>query len=398
MPVYEYEGTTAEGQRKSGTIEASSRILATVKLRHEGLHLHTLTEARSGPTAERQPALAKVHYSLWYPLWPVPLGALADFYSHLSQLLRAGVTLHDSADTLAERVHPRLREVLKELTPALAAGEGLAENLAKYPQIFPAYMRAMVQAGETSGDLDEICRVLASQYDEELRLHRMLLLPKIYYGIVLFFCILIPTFPWIISRGFSWYVHQLLTVLIPIIAGIVVLLMLGKVVMAVRAINALTDDIIYRLPFLAPFAWRAGQARLLTCLHVLMRAGVDLPTALTLAAPAMGLRPMQTELHIAAERIKQQVPVAAAVQECGALSDRVKAALSTAHQSGLYEQALQRLAARAVDERGAIINKIATVGTMGSLIITAVFGAIAVVFGYSAYISAILERAEEWMP
>ena len=354
MPLYQYESITPEGEQKSGTIEAPSRMLANLKLREQGLRVRTLVEARTAPSTEAS-RTQKVQYSPWYPLRPVGPGPLADFYAQLSQLLRAGVTIHDAAHALQGRVHPRLRKVLREVTPALAEGESLTENLAKCPQIFPAHVLAMVQVGETSGNLDEICEVIASQYDEELRLQRMLLLPKVYYGIVLLFCILIPTFPWMISRGFSWYLHQLLTVLIPVIMGLIVLLLLGKVVLAVPAIKTVTDDLIYRLPFLAPFGLRAARARLLTSLHVLMRAGVDLPTAINSAAPTVGVRPMQAQLQIAAERIRAQEEVPKALQDCSALSDQAKAALSTAQQSGLYEQALHRLAERAVDERGVVI-------------------------------------------
>ncbi len=398
MPLYKYEGTTPEGEPKSGTVQAPSRMLATVKLRQKGLHIRSLVEMPDSGASVGQHQRDKVEYSLWYPIRPGPPSALADFYAQLHELLAAGVTIHDSADVLAGRVHPRLRKVMQELAPALAAGEGLAENLVKYPQIFPTHVRAMVKVGETAGNLDEISSVLAGQYDEEHRLAQMLLLPKIYYGIVLVFCILVPTFPWIISRGFSWYLHQLLTLLGPAILGIIVLILLGKVVRAAPLGKSLADDISYRLPWLAPFGMRAARVRLLTSLHILMRAGVDLPTAMDLTAPATGLRPMQTELQIAAERMRQQVPVAQALQECGALSDRAKAALGTAQQSGLYEQALKRLADSAAEARRAAIQKIATVGTVSSLIVTAVLVGIAAFIGSLTYFNAVFEAGEKLMP
>jgi len=398
MPLYKYEGTTPEDEPKSGTVEAPSRMIATVKLRQAGLRIHTLAEVPSSVGRADQDRRDKVQYSPWYPLKPVPSGALSDFYAQLHELLSAGVSIHDSVDALQGRVHPRLRPVMQDLVPAIAAGEGATENLAKYPQIFPAHVQAMLKVGETAGNLDEIASVLAQQYDEEHRLAQMLLLPKMYYGLVLIFCILIPTFPWIISRGFSWYLHELITVLIPIIAVIIALLLLGKVVLGTPAGKSLTDDIVYRLPWLSLFAMRAAHTRVLSSLHILMRAGVDLPTALELVAPASGLRPMHAELDVAAKRIREQVPVSVALGQCGALSDRAKAALGTAEQSGLYEEALARLAGRVAEERQASIKKIATLGTLGATVITAVLVGIAVYFGFSAYINAILERAEEWMP
>jgi len=398
MPIYRYEGTTPDGDQITGTIPAPSRMLATVKLRQKGLSIHRLVPVDNGGEQRTQPTVNKVHQSPWYPLRPISLGALGNFYAQLHELLRAGVSLHDSATALQTRVHPRLRKVLEEVAPALAEGEGLAENLAKYPQIFPAHVRAMVKVGETAGNLDEICATLSSQYDDEQRLAQMLLLPKLYYGIVLLFCILIPTFPWMISRGLSWYFHQLITILIPVIAAILMVILLVKVLRGYPAAKGLTDDITWRLPWLAPFGSRAARARMLSSLHILMRAGVDLPTAMELAAPASGLRPMKSQMQIAAQRIKQQVPVAMVLEECSAFGDREKNALLTAQQSGLYENALESLAQRAVEERESAIQKIAVVGMSGSGVIAAVVVGIALYFGYSNYVSAILERAEEWMP
>ncbi len=398
MPLYEYKGTTPAGEPELGTIQASSRMLAMVELRQKGLTIQRLAEAPVGPPPEGQSEHEKVQSSPWYPLRPVPAGALANFYAQLHQLLRAGVTIQDSADALQGRVHPRLREVLHELVPALGAGEGLAENVAKYPQIFPAHVQAMLTVGETAGNLDEVSSALAQQYDDEQRLAQMLLLPKIYYGIVLLFCILIPTLPWIISRGASWYVHQLLTVLGPVILGVIALILLGKVVAAQPAVKSLVDDIIYRLPWLAPLGMRSAHTRVLSGLHILMRAGVDLPAALELVAPAGGLRPMQAELQVAAKQIAERVPVSVALEQCGALSTQAKAALSTAQQSGLYEDALKRLADSAAEERQANIKNIATMGTIGSLLIAGVIAAIAVGIGWLTYFNALFEAGEKLMP
>ena len=89
---------------------------------------------------------------------------------------------------------------------------------------------------------------------------------------------------------------------------------------------------------------------------------------------------------------------AEASPDCRGLSDQVKGALATAEQTGLYEEALGRLTEAAVNERRNVINKLVIGSMLTFLGFTAVPVAIAVYFGYSAYIDAILERFEEWMP
>lgn len=137
MPLYQYEGITVDGEHKSGTIDSPSRLLANLQLRQQGLRVRTLVEARGRRRRDGSSALDNVRASLWYPMGPVPAGALADFYAQLSQLLGAGATVHDTAHALQDRGHPRLRKILEEVTPALVEGESLTENLARYPEIFP---------------------------------------------------------------------------------------------------------------------------------------------------------------------------------------------------------------------------------------------------------------------
>ena len=391
MPRFEYEAIDSEGQRTAGAIEADSRMLATVKLREQGLHLQTLKEQQvvRGPVRERP---AEVEHSLLYPLRPVARQQLADLYMQLAELLAAGVGIYEATESLQGRVDKRVGRILTEISPKLAAGQDISGSLAKYPQIFPAHVRAMLRAGETSGNLDQACAAIAEQYDEEHQLHQKLRLPKMYYSLVLVFCILVPTFPWIISRGFSWYLHQLVTVLLPIIGGLIALLLIGKVVLAIPRVKGLVDDIVFRLPWLAPFGMRGARARMLQTMYILTRSGGDLPTAVNLAGEASGVRPMAAELHIAAAQIREQVPVMEALAHCAALSERVKGALATAEQTGLYEEALGRLAEAAANERRNSIDTVTTSSKLVFLLLTAVPVAIAAAIGYRAIYDAIWQQ------
>ncbi len=396
MPKFEYQATNPEGRPVADVIEAESRMMATVKLREKGLHIQTLKQKSEDSVADHQPA--QTHYSLLYPLRPVSVRSLSDFYAQLAELLEAGVPIHEAAESLKGRVDRRLEGILAEITPKLGEGEDASEILAKHPQIFPGHIRAMLKAGETSGNLDQICSAIATQYQEEHNLQQKMRLPRIYYGLVLIVAILVAPFPGVIARGFSWYVDLCLMVLLPIIVGLAVLMQAGRVVAAVPRVKELLDDVIGALPWLAPFGMRAARARILQTMYILTRSGVDLPTSLNLAAQASGIRPMDAQLRIAAAQIREQVPVAQALTNCSALTDREKGALATAQQTGLYEDALRRLSEAATLERRNIINKLVIGGLVGFSLATAVPVAAALYFAYTAYINAILERAEEWMP
>ncbi len=390
MPKFEYQATDPEGRPVADVIEAESRMMATVKLRRQGLDIQRLEQKSERPAPAR--------YSPLYPLRPVSARHLADFYAQLAELLEAGVPIYEATESLKGRVDRRLESILAEVSPKLGDGEDASEILAKYPQIFPGHIRAMLKAGETSGNLDQICAAIAGHYEEEHDLRQKMRLPKLYHGLVFVVAMLVAPFPWIIARGFSWYVGLFLTVLLPIIAGLVVLVQAARVVAAVPRVKDLLDDVIGALPWLAPFGMRAARARILETMYVMTRSGGDLPTSLNLAAQASGIRPMDAQLRIAAAKIQGRVPVEQALADCKALTDREKGALSTAQQTGLYEDALRRLSEAATLERRNIINKLVTGGLVGFAVATAVPVAAALYFAYTAYINAIFERAEEWMP
>ncbi len=396
MPKFEYEATNSEGQHISDVIDAESRMMATVKLREQGLHIQTLKQESEDSVADHQPA--HTHYSLLYPMRPLSGRSMSDFYAQLAELLEAGVPIYEATESLKGRVDRRLEGILTEMSPKLGEGEDASKILAKYPQIFPRHIQAMLKAGETSGNLDQICAAIAGQYQEEHDLRQKMRLPRIYYGLVIILAILVPPFPWIIARGFSWYVELFLTVLLPIILGLFVLLQAGRVIAAIPRVKALLDDVIYALPWLAPFGMRTARTRILQTMYVLTRSGVDLPSSLNLAAQASGVRPMEAQLRIASAKIREQLPVEQALTGCSALTDQEKSVLATAQQTGLYEDALHRLAEAAVAERRDITNKILTGALLSTVVLTAIPAAAAVFLAYRAYIEAVLERAEEWMP
>ena len=395
MPGFEYKATDSQGEQVSGVVEAESRMMATVKLREQGLHLHSLKQQTKQPSTGQQ---VEGPHSLLYPLRPISAQSLSDFYAQLAELLAAGIPIHEAFDVLPDRVDRRLRPAVADIAPKLGEGDDPTELLANYPQIFPAHIRAMVKAGQLSGNLDQACKAIATEYEQENQLHQKLRWAKLYYGLVIGLAALVAPFPWIISRGFGWYGHLLLTRLLPVAGGLIALALALRILAAVRPVKALIDGIIFRLPWLAPFGMRAARTRLLQAMHVMTRSGADMPSSLELAAQAAGIGPMESQLRIAAAKVRAQMPVTQALADCDALAEREKRTLATAEQTGLYAEALQRLATAAATERRAVISRILTGSVIGFLLFTAVPVAMALYFAYSAYINAILERTEEWMP
>lgn len=117
---------------------------------------------------------------------PRQLGARADLYHQLASSLSAGLPLPRVLATLAAR--PPLggfRRPLQQIQQRLLAGDTLSEALRSQGSWVPDFDLALLEAGEQSGRLDSVCRVLSKVYEERARLARQVLM-GLAYPILLF--------------------------------------------------------------------------------------------------------------------------------------------------------------------------------------------------------------------
>jgi len=92
----------------------------------------------------------------------LPLGArkqvfpLVLFSQEMSTLLRAGLSLIDAIESLAEKeTQPEHRKVLQDLGRALYEGKSFSQALTLFPSVFPDLYVALVQSSERTGELQQ---------------------------------------------------------------------------------------------------------------------------------------------------------------------------------------------------------------------------------------------------
>src|SRR5690606_3003496 len=85
----------------------------------------------------------------------------------LTSLLAARLPLDEALTATAEQAERRhLAEVLAAVRSDVRAGHRLADALATRPRDFPEIYRALVAAGEESGDLAQVMEKLADYIEE----------------------------------------------------------------------------------------------------------------------------------------------------------------------------------------------------------------------------------------
>jgi len=156
MTRFKYEGRDRTGKRQ-GTVNATSRREAMVKLREDGIRVIEINE---------------VPETLW--TMDITLGnpvKLQDFVIYLRQfatLLKAGVSVVEATGILAFQTESRgLKKALLDVEQELREGNPFSESIAKHKKIFSPMFINMVKAGEVSGNMDETLESLATDFEKQ---------------------------------------------------------------------------------------------------------------------------------------------------------------------------------------------------------------------------------------
>lgn len=409
MPTFRYQGRKGDGQTVSGTVDADSRLLATIRLRQQGLSIETLKEDTILDIAlESEPTslTPRGRMSMLDVLHPISAGSLARFWNQFAQLMHAGVSIYETLTTLQGRVPRRIGSGLAQMAQGVGAGHQLCQEAALHPGIFPRHVVGMLRAAQSSGDLEAIGRDLADQYEQDFRMWLRLLPGKIYFAIVAVLCVLIAPFPtYVISApdlntGLHNYLQYAMAHLFPWMAAAVVGLIVLRGLLNLPGIKQVKDSVLYALPVINTSLVITGRWRFMRCLQILMRAGVPLPEAVETASDAFGNAAMARPYLLAAEQMRTVGGGIAALAQVRSLPADIRNILLTAGQAGTYDEALEALASRAAEERKSLMGKLIFANYALAYVIMVPLVAMVVYLGYRNYMTAILDRfnSPEWMP
>jgi len=204
MPVYLWEGTTKDGVKRKGELEAQDERTVRMLLRRQ----------RISPTKiKRKPKDIFENVTFLQP--QVTTKDLVVFTRQLSTMIDAGLPLIQALDALAtQQENKTFKRILTEIKTDVESGSTFADALKKHPRQFDKLYCNMVAAGEVGGILDEVMRRLAAYMEKAQRLKRkvkgaltypaiVLAIAMIVVAVILIF--VIPVF----QKMFAEYGHAL---------------------------------------------------------------------------------------------------------------------------------------------------------------------------------------------
>jgi type IV pilus assembly protein PilC len=184
MAAFTYDAINAQGLELRGEIHAADVASAQEQLRMRGLLAQNLVEHRAKGEGGARTAFKKVKPK-----------SLQVFSRQLATMIEAGVSVVAALVTLEEQTDDKyLREVIGEIRSDVEAGMVLSKAFARHPKVFNRLYVSMIEAGESSGTLDEVLDRAATQIEKETKIKRRIKGAMVYPAVVITFAFLVLTF------------------------------------------------------------------------------------------------------------------------------------------------------------------------------------------------------------
>jgi len=353
MPYFNYTIRDANGQTRSGKVEAPNAEELRKRLQAEGLQVLEVTEDRKAP---RVPAGGYGR---------VKLSDLAIFARQFSTMLDAGVSLIRCLDVLqAQTNNARLRKILMDLSARVESGESLSRSMARHPKAFSQLIIGLIRAGEVGGVLEESLQRIAGFLEKDVELRRKIRSAMTYPVIVLLAAIgiviflvswLVPQFAQLfkelgienlpaptqflvdLSALFTqrWYV---------VIIAVVAILIAYKLFVSTRVGRRVADRVKLRVPVFGPLHHKIVMARFSRTMGTLLASGVPILQAMETVAGVVGNSVVSDAVIESRARIREGEKIADPLQRSKMFPPMVVHMVSVGEESGSLDHMLNKIA------------------------------------------------------
>ena len=296
MPAFEYEAFDTRGHLKTGTISADTARLARRELRQNRLMPVKVDAVASAPAARRT-------LSLFGRRGRLKSAELMLVTRQLATLVAAAAPLEEALHTVALQAEDKdVRSTLHAVRMGVTEGQRLADAMAQHPDAFSPLYRALIAAGEMSGNLGAVLERLADHLEKTERLRAKvttaLIYPIVLSAAALAVVILLMTFvvPKVIEQFDSLgqqlpLITRLLVALSNALVsyGLLLLVLLavlvGAFVRALRrpAFRRRVDAMLLSLPVIGKLLRGLYAARLARTLGTLVASGCPVTEGLAAA-------------------------------------------------------------------------------------------------------------------
>jgi general secretion pathway protein F len=317
MPAFSYVAIDAEGRTRRGVVDAEAPRQARAGLRSAGLvpiEVAAVDAEAAAPGTRRLFARSRMRLGG---------GELGLVTRRFAMLLEAGLTIEQCLDALIEQARGEASgRIFAAVRAEVLAGQPLATSLERYPSSFPETYRALVRAGEHSGELATVMASLADYLERRQATRQSAGLALLYPAIVaaVALCIVVGLLTYVVPQVVEVYAHSRQT--LPLLTRILLWTseaLQGKLIYIAAFLAVLAALLrwayqrhakhwharLLRLPLLGPLLLGLDTARLASSLAILTGGGVPLLHALAAGARVVQNLALREAIEQAQQRVRE---------------------------------------------------------------------------------------------
>lgn len=313
MPLYTYKVKDKSGKTLSGKMSQENPSSVAQKLKEMGYTIVNISLETPGMFS----------MDIGEKFTRIKLMDKATFYIKLASMLKAGVPLASSLESVREQVsNKKFQRIIDDIYRNILAGNSLSQSLSLYPRIFPELLINVVQSGEASGKLIDVLDQYAVFSENQAALHQKIISALTYPCIVLiaagglmfvFLTFLLPRFvglfkeinvplplvTQILVRIGNFFGSNRISILV----GIIVLIILFKIFSRIKFGKVLVDHLRLNLPYTGRLVRKVSIARFTRTLGTLYTSGVPILRSLEICEKSTGNSVFAKAINVVKEAI-----------------------------------------------------------------------------------------------
>ena len=327
MATFEYQAINVKGQNVKGSFEADTVKLARQQLKSKDLTLLEIEEVHKKEHSGNRTMLSQ----------RISMRQLAHITRQLAALLGSGLSIDEALGITAKQLDSaKAKRILLGVRGRILEGQSLAQACSAFPSSFPPLYRATVEAGESSGKLDQVLQRLADYISDKGQLHSKLQMAMIYpmmltsVSLLVVIGLLAYVVPEITSV-FDKMGGELPTITKLLIAcsdffkhyGLILLIVVTGLSMGFKMLLRLPEPrmrfhlFILNMPFVSRFSKGMNTARFTRTLAILTNSGVELLQALQISSQVLTNNAMQKAVEAASIRVREGQSLNKAMEASG---------------------------------------------------------------------------------
>lgn len=359
MQKYNYIGRKG-GRRVSGKVTAKSESEAKIKLRFDGIQAQELWTGNVRPGKKG----GSGGFSFGNMLGrKVKDTEVVVFTRQMSTMIDSGISLVAGFELLSEQtMNPEFKKVIDDIRKQIEGGVELYTALERHPKVFDQTYVALIKAGTSSGQLDEMMKRLSTYIEKSTRLKKQLMSAMMYPGfVVLFACgmtafMLLVVVPMLAKNytesgaelpGLTQAVIDVSNFLANNFVYIVMMLILGGFAFtrwkATPKGRRAWERILLKLPIFGKVINKVAMARFTSTMSTLIASGLNLTDCLKISGDASGNANVTDTVRLIEADVVGGKSLAQAIQRSPLFPPMVGGMVAIGESTGKLQNMLEKI-------------------------------------------------------